>query len=170
MKGLNTKTRYQTKVLLAIASLALFYNSSGWSFVMSVCSLAWMIHKSKKESIKNIYWMILSGISSIGSFGLLVTSIIYKNDDTGKRTLIQQFLAAILVASIVSSSILSEEKRIIDDEEDSDDDDDDKLANKKKKKKPSTITPPTTIAFTTTATDKVKNQQKIQNQSKLARI
>ena len=68
MKGYNTKIRYETKLLLFVSSLALWYNCIGWSFVTSTLALGYMIQKSKIESVRNLYWIIVCSIVSILSF------------------------------------------------------------------------------------------------------
>ena len=122
MKGWNTKTRHQTKGLLGVAALALFYDSSGWAFVLSTCALVWIARYGKKQSVKNLWWIGVSGVSSVIAFVLEIYRLFYnktgsndgdhdQSNTTTKRSvlLIQQCLACTLIGCIVSSeSILSE--------------------------------------------------------------
>ena len=111
MKGVNTKARYQVKLMLAVAALALFYESSGWSTTLSGSGAAWMIiHKAKLESIKNLWWFTLSVITCVSSLILSISYYIllasgYEVIGVDKCHLFQQCLASILFGSIVSSAL-----------------------------------------------------------------
>eukprot|EP00339_Tiarina_fusa_P018803 CAMPEP_0117011008 /NCGR_PEP_ID=MMETSP0472-20121206/9558_1 /TAXON_ID=693140 ORGANISM="Tiarina fusus, Strain LIS" /NCGR_SAMPLE_ID=MMETSP0472 /ASSEMBLY_ACC=CAM_ASM_000603 /LENGTH=203 /DNA_ID=CAMNT_0004713687 /DNA_START=209 /DNA_END=821 /DNA_ORIENTATION=- len=145
MKGYNTKTRYQVKMMLAVTALALFYESSGWAVVTSAVAGVYMFLKGKKESVKNLWWMSLSAISFVVSLILTTSTYLHrvlpekKGAESGfvvsvdKCHLVQQCLACTLVASIVSS-VFSEKSEDWKDNDDSDNDNAESGAVEKKKK------------------------------------
>ena len=115
MKGLNTKTRYQVKLMLMVAALALFYESSGWSAWFSLASVAWMVlQNAKLDSIKNLWWTCLAASTCFASLILSTSSYItaifgYEMIQIEKVYLLQQCLACTLIGSIISSAFSEKE-------------------------------------------------------------
>jgi len=115
MKGLNTKTRYQVKLLLAVAALALLYNSSGWGLLASTGGWILMGYKGKKESAKNVWWFALgvftTFLSLLSTFSGLV-SFVFRRDlllAYGTRLFINKLTGCVLIAALFSSSIIAED-------------------------------------------------------------